>query len=182
LAEPENSDLGPEDQVFYDKINIEPKAPKTRSKERITMKMIKNTKRKFAMLLLTLLLVWGCAGMGTTGSKYMDQRTFQTGHDISIQEATSIAVQALQIMGVTLTKQNAAAGFLTGELKKGFWINRVTYFVEVHISTPGGGMVKAHATAVAGPEVAYTDYLDNIVEDFYKEFEKNLSTNPSSKG
>ena len=145
------------------------------------MKMIKNTKRKFSILLLTLLLVWGCAGMGTTGSKYMDQRTFQIGRDIGIQKATSIAVQALQIMGVTLTKQNEAAGFLTGELKKGFWVNRQTYFVEVHISAPGGGMVKAHATAVAGPEVAFTDELDNIVEDFYKAFE-NLSTNPPSKG
>ena len=147
------------------------------------MKMIKNMKRKFSMLLLlTILLVWGCAGMGTTGSKFMDQQTFQIGRDISIQEATSVAVQALQIMGVTLTKQNAAAGFLAGELKKGFWINRVTYFVEVHISTPGGGMVKAHATAVAGPEVAFTDELDNIVEDFYKAFDKNLSSIRSSKG
>ena len=145
------------------------------------MTIIKNPKIIFSML-LTLLLIWGCAGMGTTGSKYMDQRTFQTDHDISIQEATDIATKALQIMGVTLTKQNAAAGFLAGELKKGFWINRVTYFVEVHISSPGGGMVKAHATAVAGPEVAFTDDLDNIVEDFYKAFEKNLSTTRSSEG
>jgi hypothetical protein len=146
------------------------------------MKIINNPKRKLSMLLLILLLVWGCAGMGTTGSKYMDQQTFQIDRDISIQEATAVAVQALQIMGVNLTKQNAAAGFLAGELIKGFWINRQTFFVEVHISTPGAGVVKAHATAVAGPEVAFTDELDNIVEDFYKAFEKNLSTVRPSKG
>ncbi len=139
------------------------------------MKIIENAKHRFSILLLIILWIWGCAGMGTTGSKYMDQKTFQVGHDIDIQEATTMAIQALQLMGVTLTKQNAAAGFLAGELKKGSWINRVTYFVEVHILTPGGNLVKAHATAVAGPEIAYTDELDNIVEDFYQAFEKSLS-------
>jgi len=146
------------------------------------MKIVENTKIRFSILLLSILLVSGCAGMGTTGSKYMDQRTFQMGHDIDIQEATGMAIQAFQLMGVTLTKQNAAAGFLAGELKKGLWINRMTYFVEVHISTPGGNQVKAHATAIAGPEVAYTDELDNIIEDFYKAFEKSLSIVRSSKG
>jgi len=72
------------------------------------MKIVENTKIRFSILLLSILLVSGCAGMGTTGSKYMDQRTFQMGHDIDIQEATGMAIQAFQLMGVTLTKQNAA--------------------------------------------------------------------------
>ena len=142
------------------------------------MKIANNTKSRFSIVLLSILsvlLLAGCAGMGTTGSKYMNERTFQVNRDINIQEATDMAALALQDMEVTVTEQSGASGFLAGKLVTGWWVNRMSFFVEVYISTPGKQQVKVHASAVAGPEVAFTDELDDIVEDFYEAYEKRLS-------
>ena len=143
------------------------------------MKVTKNIKSRFSILLLSIvsmLLLVGCAGMGTTGSKYMNEHTFQAKYDINIQEATDIAEQAFGVMEVRLMKKNAASGFLSGVLTTGFWVNKETFFIEVYISTPGKNQVKIHATTVAGPQTAFTNELDDIVENFYKAFEQKLSS------
>jgi hypothetical protein len=70
--------------------------------------------------------------------------------------------------GSDIDEANCSRRVLGRRIEKGF------------LGKPGdlfcGGVVKANATAIAGPEVTYTDELDNIVKDFYKAFEKNLLT------
>ena len=140
-------------------------------------KMANNIHNSFNIMILTMfsvLLLTGCAGMGTTGSKYMNQRIFTTKHDIKIQKATEIAIQAFQDMEVVLSKKNMASGFISGVLTTGWWVNKETYFLEVYISIPDAKHVKIHATSTAGPQTAFTNELDDIVEDFYAAYKKNL--------
>ena len=143
------------------------------------MKTAQSIKSNLSILLLsivTLLLFTGCAGMGTTGSKYMNEHTFQVNQDINLEEATNLAAQALQDMEVNITEQNNASGFLAGVLTTGWWVNKETYFVELYLSTSGKQQVKVHASSIAGPQTAFTNELDDIVEDFYEAYEKRLST------
>lgn len=142
------------------------------------MKTIKSQSRRVSIVWLSvvsLLFFAGCAGMGTTGSKYMNEHVFHVNHDIEIEKATSLAVQALRDMEVQVTKQNTASGFVSGILTTGWWVNKETFFVEVYISTPGKREVKVHATSVAGPQTAFTNELDDIVDDFYAAYEKRLA-------
>jgi len=122
-----------------------------------------------------MLLLSSCAGMGTTGSKYMNERIFHVSKDINIEKATNVAVEALQSMKVKITQQNRASGFVSGIYETGIWVNRETFFIELYISTPDKKQIRVHATTVAGPQTAFTNELDDIVDDFYKAFENNLS-------
>lgn len=135
----------------------------------------KNSLRLILLSILSMLLLSSCAGMGTTGSKYMNERIFHVNQDINIEKATNVAVQALQNMKVKVTQQNSASGFISGIYETGVWVNRETFFIELYISTLDKKQVRVHATTVAGPQTAFTNELDDIVEDFYKSFEKSLS-------
>lgn len=126
-------------------------------------------------LLLTVALLHACAGMGTTGSKYMEERSYNVYSDTSLEQASQLAAEALQNMGMEITRENTAAGFLAAKKVFGFWVNKQTMFMEVHLSMPSSGTVKAHAISIAGPEIAFTDELDNYVRNFYKEYEKALA-------
>jgi len=126
-------------------------------------------------LLMMAALLQACAGMGTTGSKYMEERSYSICQDATLEQASQLAVEALQNMGMEITRENAAAGFLAAKKVFGFWVNKQTMFMEIHLSMPSSGTVKAHAVSIAGPEIAFTDELDNYVRDFYKEYEETLA-------
>ena len=130
---------------------------------------------RMTLVSLAALFVCSCAGMGTTGSKYMDQKIFPVPQAMTLEEATIRGAQAVRDTGGLVIKQTDSAGFISAKITKGWWINKLSYFLEVHLSMPEKGRLKAHASSVAGPEVAYTDELDSIVNDFYKAFEKALA-------
>ena len=134
-----------------------------------------NSLKLILLSILSILLLSSCAGMGTTGSKYMNERIFNVNQDINIEKATNVAVQALQSMKVKVTEQNNASGFISGIYETGIWVNRETFFIELYISTPDKKQVRVHATTVAGPQTAFTNELDDIVDEFYVAFEKSLS-------
>jgi hypothetical protein len=66
----------------------------------------------FSDVTLSFKLCW----YGHQWFKIYGSANISNGHDISTQKTTGIAAQALQKMGVTLTKQSALARFLAGEL------------------------------------------------------------------
>jgi hypothetical protein len=130
---------------------------------------------KLTTIFFAALFAGGCAGIGTTGSKYMDQKIFSVPQIMTLEEATLRGAKAIQDMGGLVIKQTDSAGFLSAKITKGWWVNKISYFLEVHLSLAEKGKLKAHASSVAGPEVAYTDELDDLVNDFLKAFEKALT-------
>jgi len=126
-------------------------------------------------MILAVLFLCSCAGMGITGSKFMDQKIFSVPQAMTLEEATMRGAQAVRNTGGLVIKQTDNAGFVSAKIEKGWWVNKMSYFLEVHLSMAEKGKLKAHVSSVAGPEVAYTDELDDIVNDFYKAFEKALT-------
>lgn len=125
------------------------------------------------MLAIMFFIVWimtGCAGM-----KHTKTQMIPVQHDVSVAEAIRVAAQAMQGMGFWITKQNEAAGYLYGEKVKGQGINKATYYLQVHIGRNPGGPIGVEATSIAGPEIAFTDELPGIVNDFYTSFNDILA-------
>lgn len=119
------------------------------------------------MLAITLvqLMLFGCAGM-----RHTKKQTMPAKYDVSVAEGTRIAAQAMQRTGFMITRQNDATGYLFGEKVKGAGIMRETFYLEVHIGKDVGSGLKVQATSIAGPEIAFTDELDDRVDEFFVAF------------
>jgi hypothetical protein len=105
----------------------------------------------------------------------MNERTFEVQYAIDMQQATELAAQAfLGIERTTLGQKNTATGFVSGKRMVGWWVNTQSYFYEMYITTPGDRSVKVHITTIAGPEVAFTDELDDLADDFYEAYAVQL--------
>ena len=117
------------------------------------------------------LLLSACAGTGSTGNQYSGERLFTVAASVDAVEAINRAKQAFQQQNIEVTGQNPQSGYLSGRLIKGSWINKLSYLVEVRLNVLQPGRIKVSTTATAGPEVAFTTDLDNIVNDFYVAYE-----------
>ena len=139
-----------------------------------------NPRRNFLIVLFaaaSMAMLSSCAGVGMVGSKYMNERTFEVPHAIDMPQATELAAQAfLSIERTTLGQKNTATGFVAGKRMVGWWVNTQSFFYEIYITTPGERSVKVHITTIAGPEVAFTDELDDLAEDFYNAYEVQLNS------
>ena len=124
--------------------------------------------------LLSVVFFSACAGMGTTGQRYTGERLLLSNITLDQPAAIELARSAFDRQGIEVTGQHPQSGYLSGKLNRGSWINRVSYLVEVRLTIPGPDRVKVSATAIAGPEVAFTSELDGIVNDFIAEFESLL--------
>ncbi|MBW1982022.1 MAG: hypothetical protein JRJ12_12460 [Deltaproteobacteria bacterium] len=120
--------------------------------------------------LLAVLLLARCAGM-----RHTDRQAVPGDYNVSVAESVKTAAQAMQRLGFWITKQNEAAGYLYGEKVETRWGAKGTYYLQVHIGRSPGGPIEVSATSIAGSDIAYTDELPGIVNDFYTAFNDILT-------
>lgn len=129
------------------------------------------------MLAVMFIAGFVLAGCATRGMKHTKVQTVPVKYDICVAEAVRIAAQAMHRVDFWVTKQNDAAGYLYGEMKKKdvLQVSTMTFYLEVHVGRDPAGGLNVSATSIAGPEVAFTTWLPNFVKDFYEAFDETLA-------
>ncbi|RLB96065.1 MAG: hypothetical protein DRH50_02300 [Deltaproteobacteria bacterium] len=125
--------------------------------------------------MLAIIFIAGCILAGCAGMRHTETQAIPGEYNVGVAESVRIAAQAMQRLGFWITVQNEAAGSLYGEKVKTQWGAKGTYYLQVHIGRNPGGPINVKATSIAGPEIAFTDELPGIVNDFYTAFNDILA-------
>ncbi len=125
-------------------------------------------------VIVLMLGLSACAGLATTGQKYVAERDFAGVDGMTIEAAVALADDVFSQQQIVATGRSAPSGYISGITYRGSGFNRISFTLMVDITRPGPERLRVKATSTAGPEVAFTTDLDDIAEDFVAGYARAL--------